>query len=169
MGNRVIIFSQIWRLCMVVVLKGNSMLISYLSTLIDLMWYWKWIDLVPSIYSRKKSVIFKILDHLEFEFIGVNNIVDPAEFRALPMDEILAYSNVVLAESPMLSEFMDVFKDFLVLSLGSTVEFANELILRTRQIFYALYRPRKLEKVKDQWKVCFYHTTSTFDSEKGWR
>lgn len=102
----------------------------------------------------KRSVVFKIPNHSEFEFIGDNNIIAPIEFRARSSSyrRVLAHLDAIPFDSSVVSDFIDIFENFLRFSPYMIVEFAIDLIPGTVRISRAPYQmgPVELEELKDQ-------------------
>lgn len=46
-----------------------------------------------------RSIVFRILDHLKFEFVGGNSSAEPLKYRACPMEEVIVRLDVVSRDS----------------------------------------------------------------------
>lgn len=87
----------------------------------------------------KRSVVFMTSKHLKFEFIRHNSIIESAEFKACSTEGVLAHLDAILIEIVLVSEFMNVFENFMELLPNRIVEFATNLISGIAPISYAIY------------------------------
>lgn len=88
---------------------------------------------------QKKRVIYKIPKYPEFQFIGGNSIIEPAEFGACLPKRVLFYLSAIPIDIPVVYEFMNVFEDFLILQTYTVGQFAVYLIFYTTSISQAPY------------------------------
>ncbi|XP_020260594.1 uncharacterized protein LOC109836945 [Asparagus officinalis] len=82
------------------------------------------------INCQYRSVVFKIPDHPEFEFMSSSKVMEQLEYRA-SMDVVLTWIEVEEKPIPEISdEFLDVFSDELPgLPPDRDIEFVIDLIL----------------------------------------
>lgn len=76
---------------------------------------------------QKMNIVFRVLNNLEFEFVGGSNQVEPTEFRACSKNDVLTHLEAVAVEIPLVLEFIDVFEDFSRLMPDAIVELAIDL------------------------------------------
>lgn len=107
------------------------------------------------INCQKKNIVFQILNHLEFEFSGVNNILELEEFKSWSTCEIFTMVVKIDKSTSMVSWYLDVFTDeFVILPLEWAVIFFIDLIHGTMCISKEPYQMWRIElsKVKHQLK-----------------
>ncbi|XP_020249185.1 uncharacterized protein LOC109826568 [Asparagus officinalis] len=94
-----------------------------------------------TIDCRHRSVVFKLPDHPEFEFISDSKVMEQPEHRA-GMDGVLTWIEVEEKPIPkIVEEFLDVFPDELSgLPPNRDIEFIIDLIPRVAPISKPLYQ-----------------------------
>lgn len=58
-----------------------------------------WLSIFYAVINDwKRSIDFRIPNHSKFEFIGGSGLMEPGEFKACPIEGLLAVSDAILVE-----------------------------------------------------------------------
>lgn len=104
---------------------------------------------------QRRSSIFIVQNHPEFELFGGNIQIESLQSRACPTDSVLVYLDVTPTAIPVVLELMKVFDNFSRILPDKVVEFVINLIPIISPTFKALYQmgPTQLEELKNQLDV----------------